>query len=310
MITMAGKILNDITQKTVLKQLKKFITVAAWNNRPAYETAARKLFAFFSMPANQMSVKALPQKIFSDGNGKLNFLNWSTLPGLSCPGAGACFKWIKQKAGTFSGWCYSFASWRNAYAFTRQLLNSILERGPVYRLLIVAELKRQLNRKKYSGQDAVPFRLYVDGDFPNLEILRFWMDTLKKFPQLKAYGYSKSLHLFQELDKTGYIWPENYALNISSGGVYESGAIGAYVRKMSIYRGDFVAVNVSKDILNNWSSQTMTKEDRRAIRSKVNARKVFICPKYCGECTLIKDNPHACGNRERFGGVSIAIPVH
>ena len=310
LMTIAGACLNSMNQKTILTQLKKFITLAAWNQRTAYEAAGRKLFKFFSLPLSEMSIKNLPQNIFKDGNGKLNFLNWSTLPGLNCPGAGACFQWINKKAGTFSGWCYSFKGWRNAYAFTRQLLASILERGPVYRLLIVAELKRQLNRKKYTGQNAVPFRLYVDGDFPNIEILRFWMDTLKKFPQLKAYGYSKSLHLFQELDSTGYKWPQNYALNVSSGGMHQNTKTGDYVRNMAIYRGEFIAVNVSKETVKNWSKQTLTKQDRREIRSKVNAKKVFICPKYCGECTLIKENPHACGNREKFGGVSIVIPVH
>ena len=311
LLRMAATITSGrISQKVILQELKELITLAAWLNRSAYEAAARKLFAFFSMPASQMSVKALPQKIFSDGNGKLNFLNWSTLPGVNCPGAGACFQWIKKAAGTFQGWCYTFASWRNAYAFTRQLLNTILERGPVYRLLIIESLKQQLQRKLYRNQEAVPFRLYVDGDFPNLEILKFWMDTLKQFPRLKAYGYSKSLHLFKELDQSGYIWPENYALNISSGGMYYQSDTAQYVRNMAIYRGDFIAVDVDKKTLENWNAQKLTTEDRRAIRSKVNARKVFICPKYCGDCTLIKENPHACGNKEKFKNISIVLPVH
>ena len=248
-----------------------------------------------------------PLSMFRPGNGKLPFLNWSNLPGVNCPGAGACIK--VTILSQFAGWCYSLKAWRYAAAFLRQFQNSILESGPVYRLLIVNELKRLLNMKKYSGA-AVPFRLYVDGDFKNLDMLRFWMDTLKKFPRLKAYGYSKSLHLFKELDESGYTWPENYSLNISSGGKYEDGSIGYYVSQMNITRGKFTAVSVQKSIVTAWKKQTLTKAQRIEIKSGFQDQKTFICPRLCGSCTLIKKNPHACGNRDNFNNVNILIPIH
>ena len=297
----------QFNQRAILDQLKIMITKAAHLKRPGYEAAARKLFKFFSLDLKEISIKELPQQIFKAENAKLNFLNWSTLPGVNCPGAGSCFKWIKKMLGTFAGWCYSFRGWRNPYAFTRQLLNTVLERGPVYRVLIVSELKRQLARPKFKNQKTVDFRLYVDGDFPNLEILRFWMDTLKKFPQIRAYGYSKSLHLFQELDRTGYQWPANYALNLSAGGIYENSAIANYIKKMNIYRGEFVPVKVTKNTLDNWNAQTLTRENRQEIRANFPDEKVFICPKICGTCTA---KTHACGDRSRFKNIKIVLPVH
>ena len=43
----------------------------------------------------------LPYNVFKVGNSKLPFLNFSTLPGSTCPGAGECLNY-----------CYSFKSWR------------------------------------------------------------------------------------------------------------------------------------------------------------------------------------------------------
>ena len=292
---------NGLTAAGVLKTLAAITAKAHELNKQAWVQNALKLWQWLTIPASKAG--APPFTMFTAGNSKLPFVSWSTLPGINCPGAGTCFKIV---AGLIKGWCYSFKAWRYPAAFMRQLQNTLLERGPVFQKIIHNELERIL--AKSSG--AITLRLYVDGDFPSLEVLRFWMNTLKKYPRLNAYGYSKSLHLFEELDRTGYQWPQNYALNMSTGGIHEHTSTGAYVRNMAIYRGDFVAVNVKPETLDNWNKQTLTKEDRREIRSKVNAKKVFICPKYCGECTLIKENPHACGNHEKFGGVSIVIPVH
>ena len=292
---------NGLTAAGVLKTLKQITVKAHEINKPGWVQNAAKLWQWLLKPASKAG--APPFTMFTLGNSKLPFISWSTLPGINCPGAGACWKFVK---GILAGWCYSVKAWRYPAAFMRQLQNTLLERGLVFRQIIHADIERIL--EKTSG--AVTLRLYVDGDFSSVEVLKFWMDTLKKYPRLNAYGYSKSLHLFEELDKTGYIWPKNYSLNMSSGGIHEHTKTGAYVRNMAIYRGDFIAVNVSAKTLDNWNKQTLTKQDRREIRSKVNASKVFICPKYCGECTLIKDNPHACGNREKFGGVSLVIPVH
>lgn len=292
---------NGLKSAGVIKTLEAITAEAHRLNKAAWIQNALKIWQWLLKPAS--TVGAPPFTMFTVGNSKLPFVSWSTLPGFNCPGAGACFKIV---AGLVKGWCYSFKAWRYPSAFMRQLQNTVLESGPVFRRIIHAELERILA----STPGPITLRLYVDGDFPNLEVLRFWMDTLKKFPRLNAYGYSKSLHLFEELDRTGYQWPHNYALNMSSGGIHEHTKTGAYVRNMAVYRGDFVAVDVDRDTVKRWSKQKLTKADRIQIRGKVGSKKVFICPKYCGECTLIKENPHACGNREKFGGVSIVIPVH
>ena len=291
---------DNFAPAAIINILKEIITRAKWLNKPSWEQYATKLFKWLHEPIK--TAIHTPFTMFTRGNAKLPFLSWSTLPGFNCPGALDC--WALAK-----GWCYSLKAWRHAPPFMRQLQNTIIERQTAYRALIKLELKRLLNSKKYSGA-AVPFRLYVDGDFQNVQQLKFWMDTLKEFPRLKAYGYSKSLHLFKELDQTGYNWPENYALNLSSGGKYQTGSIAEYVKNMSITRGEFIAVSTTKETLKAWKKNELTPQMRRDIKQQVNSRKTFICPGKCGDCTLIKDNPHACGNIERFKDVKILIPIH
>tara|TARA_Y100001963_G_scaffold23815_1_gene31667 strand:+ start:3113 stop:4054 length:942 start_codon:yes stop_codon:yes gene_type:complete len=292
---------NGFDAAGAIKTLEKIVIRANTLNKQGWITSALKLWDWLLKPASQAG--APPFTMFAAGNSKLPFLSWSTLPGVNCPGAGACWK---LKSGILSGWCYSVKAWRYPAAFMRQFQNTLLERGPVFRQLIHNEIECIL--AKTAGP--VTLRLYVDGDFPNLETLRFWMDTLKKFPRLKAYGYSKSLHLFKQLDESGYNWPVNYALNGSSGGIYENTATGAYVRNMSIYRGAFVAVPVSKETGKAWKAQSMNRANTAEIRAKFPGKKVFICPGKCGECTLFKAAPHACGNMEKFQGMTIAIPLH
>ena len=97
------------------------------------------------------------------------------------------------------------------------LQNTVLEQTPAGRQLIGQEIKKELKRPIDRGLDNVPLRLYVDGDFSSLELLRWWMDLAKEFKQLKIYGYSKSLHLFEELERSGYEWPQNNPLNAARG---------------------------------------------------------------------------------------------
>ena len=49
------------------------------------------------------------------GNIKLSFAAFSTLPQVTCPGAGACLDF-----------CYSFKSWRYPAPYFRQLVNTLL----------------------------------------------------------------------------------------------------------------------------------------------------------------------------------------
>ena len=104
------------------------------------------------------------------GNSKLPFYAFSSLPGFDCPGAGACLygdnEFTPDNFG--KGWCYSFKGWRYPAAFFRQLQNSLLLRNQAGRALIAKQF-----HEIPAGRT---LRLYVDGDFASLEILRFWMD--------------------------------------------------------------------------------------------------------------------------------------
>ena len=154
-----------------------------------------------------------PFSIFSEkGNKKLPFYAFSSLPGFDCPGAGEClysFGNARLPENFAKGWCYSFKAWRYPAAFFRQLQNSLLLRSAAGRALIAKEFQEIPQGRT--------LRLYVDGDFANLTILRFWMDLLKERPDvrvagrngLEGYGYSKSWDLFLTLEKQGYQFPEN-----------------------------------------------------------------------------------------------------
>ena len=56
----------------------------------------------------------LPHTVFTTGNVKLPFLSFSTLPGVTCPGASSCLDY-----------CYSFKAWRQPAAFFRQVQNTL-----------------------------------------------------------------------------------------------------------------------------------------------------------------------------------------
>lgn len=228
-------------------------------------------------------------QIFSlDGNNKLPFLSFSTLPGVNCPGAGACLS---------EGFCYSFKAWRYPAAFFRQLQNTILERQ--FPGIIKKEFERVMDQPKFKNR-RVDFRLYVDGDFPNLDIMHFWFSLLGKHSRVAAYGYSKSLHLFKEYLKL-YKVPENYALNASGGGKFDE--LMRDLKKEDFYRGTFSSYQ-----LTNGSKKAidLTKEDKKEIRKSFK-NKVFICPGPCGDCTSIG---HACGNLDTFKNVDIITPIH
>ena len=293
---------NGYMLAAIESALSLLINAAISLNKAGWIKSLGKLQQWQQMALN--NITSAPFTLFMKGNAKLPFYSWSTLPGVNCPGAGSCFESI---GGKISGWCYSFKAWRYPDAFARQLQNTIMERGPVYRLQILKALD------KIAGGSAgplVPLRLYVDGDFPNLEVLKFWLDTLKQYPRIRAYGYSKSLDLFKQLNETGYTWPDNYWLNLSSGGKYERGPVADYVKKLPIYRGEFVAVDVPSEILKAWKKQQLTREQSAQIRAQFPNEKIFICPGKCGECTAIQDNPHACGNGDKFQNMKIVIPVH
>ena len=231
----------------------------------------------------------IPQfSIFNpEGNSKLKFYAFSSLPGIDCPGAGACLSF-----------CYSFKAWRYPSAFFRQLQNSILVRQ-----------QSQYIRDEF---DAIPhgktIRLYVDGDHDSSDTLEFWFDLLRSRPDLEVYGYSKSWDLFTTYKGN---FPVNYTLNLSSGSRWAM--FPDMKRKMlalPITRGEFVAVK---------SNVPMPKEGRanleewkpfmkavKALCKELGYGNVFVCPGKCFDC--MPNGEHACGNKSI--NVPVAIGIH
>jgi len=241
------------------------------------------------------------------GNMKLPFYAFSSLPGFDCPGAGACLygenDFTPENFG--KGWCYSFTGWRYPAAFFRQLQNSILLRSKAGRAIVASEFA--------SIPAGRTVRLYVDGDFANLAILRFWMDQCKAREDLKVYGYSKSWQLFLTLDNQGYSFPANYLLNVSSGSRYGS-KVKDKVLQLDCTRGEFVAVPVARNWITSKAYQDKgndgSKEYRKEVASqlrKAGHEKVFACPGACGNCIARKK--HGCGEG-RLRGVTIGIGIH
>ena len=223
----------------------------------------------------------LPHSVFIIGNKKLPFLSFSTLPAVTCSGAGICLDY-----------CYSFKAWRQPSAFFRQVQNTLLMNDFD---IIKQELNKTLYlkngnlRKAFKDMNKIDFRLYVDGDYSTEKDLLNWMELLKEFPYINSYGYSKSLHLFLKLYDQGYKFPSNYVLNLSNGGIYDS--LMPILQDLYFVRGKFTAVKISKG---------------ENIREKFN-KKIFICPGLCGKCT---NKGHACGNMNTFNNIEIVIPVH
>jgi len=249
----------------------------------------------------------LPHPIFmAKGNKKLPFFTFSSLAGFDCVGAGAClFGNEEENEEDFSrGWCYSFTAWRYPAAFFRQLQNSILLRFG--NQLIESAWQRIPNDKI--------LRLYVDGDFHSLESLRFWLDLMKEKPDLRVYGYSKSWQLFLALARQGYVFPKNYALNLSSGSKFGE-QMEREMEKLPITRGKFVAVPVARKWIKskayqdkaNAGSKEYRKEVLQRLREAYKGKKVFACPGNCGNC--LPNLKHACGS-ESMQDVVIGIGIH
>lgn len=197
-----------------------------------------------------------PYRIFTKGNSKLPFYSFSTLPMVTCPGAGDCLSW-----------CYSFKSWRYPAAFLRQVQNTYL---------VINDRDQITEALDEIGHEDFTLRLYVDGDFDSLETLGYWMDVLGDRPHVKAYGYSKSWEQF--LAYSGD-FPENYSLNLSSGSRHDDD-LKKQMKGLSCVRGEFVA------------DESLTKQDAGKT-VKTGDETVFVCPGKCGSC--LPSGKHACG---------------
>lgn len=234
-----------------------------------------KLKAFLLDGAPRFSIFA------KDGNGKLPFLAFSSLPGKGfCVGAGDCLSF-----------CYSFKAWRYPAAFCRQVQNSVLlQSGQDHILTALDKFKPKAG--------AIYFRLYVDGDFTGVSDIQFWMEALTARPWLLTYGYSKSWQSF--LDYKGIV-PSNYKLNLSSGSKYGDD-VKDKLKAFDYVRGEFIAVSVGHKV----ATQDHAKREHQAILRQVYAKKAYTCTGKCGDCTPIG---HACGS-DRFKGIDIIIAVH
>lgn len=218
------------------------------------------------------------------GNSKLPFVSFSTLPGVTCPGAGECINF-----------CYSYRAWRYPAAFARMAQNAYLMRFAPAQISIAFA---NIAVKRPEGFD---FRLYVDGDFSSGADVAFWMELLKLTPNARAYGYSKSFAALLGYSIAGE-WPSNYQLNISGGHNAHPAMITA-VKTLPIVRGEFIAVSIGRKIK---SSDHGKPETNAAIRKAMEGTKIFPCPGACGSCT---GKGHACGLPEMKGRV-IAIAMH
>ena len=251
---------------TALAIVKTKFTGSAWQSN----------FAKLENIINTM----LPEyTIFAKGNSKLPFYSFSTLPAVTCAGAGACLDF-----------CYSFRAWRYPAAFMRQAQNALLMR--FNKAAIVNELS--------AINGSFELRVYVDGDFSSVNDVSFWMNALHTLPAIKAYGYSKSFNELLAFDAIGQ-WPTNYVLNISSGH-NSNAAIVDMVKALPITRGEFVAVSIGRKVK---STDHGTVETNRALREH-SITKIFPCPGTCGTCT---GKGHACG-MPTLKGITIAIAIH
>lgn len=226
------------------------------------------------------------------GNSKLPFVAFSTLPAVTCPGAGECLQF-----------CYSFRAWRYPSAFVRQAANTWLMRSPEGRKQITSAFYDLYQHKEFRyGFD---FRLYVDGDYSSIDDVAFWQDLLRDAPLVKAYGYSKSLALLNAYGKANE-WAPNYLVNESSGHNADAETLAEF-RKLPIVRGQFIAVNVGHKVGSADHNNPAHKANlRKVFAIQENGRKAFPCPGKCGECT---PKGHACGS-EAFRNVAIVIAVH
>lgn len=227
----------------------------------------------------------LPSSIFAmKGNIKLPFVAFSTLPVVTCPGAGDCAEW-----------CYSFRAWRYPAAFLRQCSNTLLLR---FNRRAIIDAFQKLPQ-------GITFRLYVDGDFSDASVLAFWMRLLGQRPDIRAYGYSKSWELLLTFHGA---FPPNYVLNISSGSVYDGNAeLKNRMLALPITRGEFVGVKLKRNHAKGRKKYDSADyhKDVRESAALAGYGKVFSCTGTCNECT---NQGHACGIVELK--IPVAIGIH
>lgn len=222
--------------------------------------------------------------ISKNGNSKLPFYAFSSLPIYSCPGMGVC-----------QTWCYSLKAWRYPAAFFRQVQNFILMKYDQNKIV------ESFNTIKSNAS----FRLYVDGDFSSQSDCIFWFNLLKTRQDISTYGYSKSWDIIFSCKE---YYPSNYHLNLSSGGKEQSTSKDDML-KLSITRGEFIAVQIPKLTRDKQKIRFSLPEYHHSVRAAGKAltgKNGFSCPGKCGDCA---NSSHACGS-DKFNGIPIFIGVH
>jgi hypothetical protein len=232
----------------------------------------------------------VPHAVFVKKNAKLPFWNFSTLPGVTCPGAGECLDW-----------CYSFRSWRHAAPFFRQAQNTLLLRyAPQFVREAVAALP-----------EGAVVRLFVDGDLDSYQSVAVIMGALRARPDLRAYGYSKSWDLLAQYHALEGV-PPNYVLNLSAGGAGQKVSLGEMMR-LPFVRGEFVGVEPDGRHARGFAryeSADYHRDVRRVALALYPDDKVLSCPGQCGTCCKAKDGgPPACGD-PALKGLVIANGLH
>ena len=234
-----------------------------------------------------------PFSIFAEkGNSKLpSFVAFSSLPGVTCPGAGSCLDY-----------CYSFKAWRTPMAFGRQAMNAYILRFKPQ--LIVDSLDALMLKKKFS--DGFTLRLYVDGDFSSVSDFALWQSILAERPTIAAYGYSKSFNEILAYAKSGASFSNNYVLNVSGGHNHNENTV-KQIEALPITRGSFVAVPVAHKVRSiEHGDPEHRKQVQSATKAAHNVKTAFACPGQCNTCT---SRGHACGSM-KFKGITIGIAVH
>lgn len=249
---------------------------------PGWQVGFNAFAAFHAaLIRGEVSKKASRSIFARNGNVKLPFLSFSTLPFEDCPGKGAC-----------ASFCYSVKGWRNVAPFFRHLRNSLLIRYA--RHAIVEELDRILSLPRVRVQESIPFRLYVDGDFYSTDCVAFWQSVIADRPQLAAYGYSKSWQELLAYSDAGGKFASNYVLNLSSGSKWENfGNLRARMAALSCTRGGFLALSAHKGKGEEYSAASY-REKAKAAASAAGIARYFICPGQCGSCT---PKGHYCGSK-------------
>jgi len=260
---------------TMLACLNDVRSLAVFTNKPAWRACFAKIDALITTGQSQATIFSM------SGNSKLPFISFSSLPGVTCPGAGDCL-----------AFCYSFSAWRYPAAFMRQLNNAFLLRFESNQISVAFDA---IDNKM---QQAYDVRLYVDGDFSSTDDVSFWFDLIKTSSKANVYGYSKS---FAQILSYSGTWPTNYVLNISSGHNSDTATVDA-VKALPITRGEFIAVSLGRKVRSKeHGTVTINKELRAAYGAKA-----FPCPGACGSCT---GKGHACG-MQTLKGLPIIIAVH